>query len=191
MSSKSSRHRQQKALTTDPAFAQAPDAARHFIGWLQQGLSDGTLRVNQAGALVHFVDEGMLLVSPRIFREFAKNFGEVGGGPASAPGEPDIGKIDPAPGPAGRLASACRQGRQHPDLSGDARESRGVTTVRRSHSQSGAIRRPGSPQQSVARALARRAGRRLSLWATRSNPCCGPPTNYAQRLSHVLARRRC
>ena len=68
----------QKALTTDPAFAQAPDAARRFICWLQQGLSDGTLRVNQADALVHFVDEGMLLVSPRIFREFAKNFGEVG-----------------------------------------------------------------------------------------------------------------
>ena len=82
----------QKALTTDPAFAQAPDAARRFICWLQQGLSDGTLRVNQAGALVHFVDEGMLLVSPRIFREFAKNFGEVGGGPANAPGEPDIAK---------------------------------------------------------------------------------------------------
>ena len=76
----------------DPAFAQAPDAARRFICWLQQGLSDGTLRVNQAGALVHFVDEGMLLVSPRIFREFAKNFGEVGGGPANAPGEPDIAK---------------------------------------------------------------------------------------------------
>ena len=41
---------------------------------------------------MHFVDEGMLLVSPRIFREFAKNFGEVGGGPANAPGEPDIAK---------------------------------------------------------------------------------------------------
>lgn len=82
----------QKVLTTDPAFAQAPDAARHFIGWLQQRLSDGTLRVNQAGALVHFVEEGMLLVSPRIFREFAKRFGEDGGGQANAPGEPDIGK---------------------------------------------------------------------------------------------------
>ena len=79
--------------TTDPALAQAPDAARRFIGWVQQGLSEGTLRVNEAGALVHFVDEGMLLVSPRIFREFAKRFGEDGGcDPANAPGESDIGK---------------------------------------------------------------------------------------------------
>ncbi len=60
--------------------------------WLQQGLSDGTLRVNQAGALVHFVDEGMLVVSPRIFREFAKRIDEDGGSTANAPGESDIGK---------------------------------------------------------------------------------------------------
>jgi hypothetical protein len=79
--------------TADPVFAPAPDAARRFMGWLQQGLSDGTLRVNQAGALVHFVEEGMLLVSPRIFREFAKHYGEdCGVGLANAPGEPDIGK---------------------------------------------------------------------------------------------------
>ncbi|MBI2224444.1 MAG: TraI domain-containing protein [Betaproteobacteria bacterium] len=78
----------------DPEWAQAPEAARRFIGWLQQELSDGTLRVNGAGALVHFVDEGMLLVSPRIFREFAKRFGEDGRGigPTIATHEPDIGK---------------------------------------------------------------------------------------------------
>ncbi len=82
----------QTVLTANPAFAEAPDTARRFMAWLQQGLSDGTLRVNQAGALVHFVDEGMLLVSPRIFREFAKHLGEDRGSPANAPGEPDIGK---------------------------------------------------------------------------------------------------
>lgn len=42
------------------------------MAWLKEGLGDGTLPANRAGALVHFVDEGMLLVSPRIFREFAK-----------------------------------------------------------------------------------------------------------------------
>lgn len=82
----------QTVPATDPAFAQAPDTAHRFLSWLQQGLSDGTLRVNQAGALVHFVDEGMLLVSPRIFREFAKHFDEDGGSSANAPGAPDIGK---------------------------------------------------------------------------------------------------
>jgi hypothetical protein len=42
---------------------------------------------------VHFVEEGMLLVSPRIFREFATHFGEDGSrGPANVPGESDVGK---------------------------------------------------------------------------------------------------
>ncbi|MBK9349927.1 MAG: DNA-binding domain-containing protein [Sulfuritalea sp.] len=62
-----------------------PDAAGRFMAWLQQGLADGTLPVNVAGALVHFVPEGMLLVSPRIFREFATRFGEDGHGPAPLP----------------------------------------------------------------------------------------------------------
>lgn len=77
----------------EPWVAQAPPAARRFIEWVQRGLSGGTLRVNVAGALVHFVDEGMLLVSPRIFREFADRYGAVGhgGALAGAVGEPDIG----------------------------------------------------------------------------------------------------
>lgn len=79
--------------TADLGLAQVPHAARRFIGWLQEGLSDGTLRFNEAGALVHFVDEGMLLVSPRIFREFAQRFGKDGDAHgASALGEADIGK---------------------------------------------------------------------------------------------------
>lgn len=78
---------------TKPWFAEAPPAARRFIEWVRRGLSVGTLRVNAAGALVHFVDEGMLLVSPRIFREFAERYGEDGSGSAlaCAAGEPDIG----------------------------------------------------------------------------------------------------
>lgn len=69
----------QTALSEVPAVDDAAaDAARRFMGWLQQGLADGGLRINEAGALVHFVDEGMLLVSPRIFKEFAKRFGEDG-----------------------------------------------------------------------------------------------------------------
>ena len=53
-----------------------PEAALRFMSWLQAGLADGTLTFNQAGAMVHFVAEGMLLVSPRIFQCFAKAFGE-------------------------------------------------------------------------------------------------------------------
>ena len=40
------------------------------------GIGDGSLRFNQPGAMVHFVQEGMLLVSPRIFKEYAREFGE-------------------------------------------------------------------------------------------------------------------
>ncbi|NJD33823.1 MAG: hypothetical protein FIA96_03135 [Betaproteobacteria bacterium] len=81
-----------KSSVAESGLAQAPDAARRCMAWLQQGLADGTLPANMAGALVHFVPEGMLLVSPRIFREFAARFGDDGNGPAPAAGDPDIGK---------------------------------------------------------------------------------------------------
>jgi len=81
-----------KSSVADSGWVQAPDGAHRFMAWLQQGLANGTLPVNVAGALVHFVPEGMLLVSPRIFREFATRFGDDGHGPAPAAGDPDIGK---------------------------------------------------------------------------------------------------
>ena len=46
-----------KSMTSDSAGPQAPDGAHRFMAWLQQGLADGTLPVNVAGALVHFVPE--------------------------------------------------------------------------------------------------------------------------------------
>jgi hypothetical protein len=82
-----------KFMTSDSARPQAPDGAHRFMAWLQQGLADGTLPVNAAGALIHFVPEGMLLVSPRIFREFATRFGGDRDGPAPAADDPDIGKF--------------------------------------------------------------------------------------------------
>ncbi len=81
-----------KSTAAESGLAQASDGARCFMDWLQQGLADGTLPVNAAGALIHFVPEGMLLVSPRIFREFATRFGDDGNSPAPAAGDPDIGK---------------------------------------------------------------------------------------------------
>ena len=68
----------QTAITVDPTeFLEAvlPDEsalARQFMVWLNQGLLDGSLSVNQPDALVYGVAEGLLLASPRIFREFAK-----------------------------------------------------------------------------------------------------------------------
>jgi hypothetical protein len=90
--SKSASLPSRKSSVADSGWVQAPDAAHRFMAWLQQGLADGTLPVNVAGALIHFVPEGMLLVSPRIFREFATRFGDDTDGPAPAAGDPDIGK---------------------------------------------------------------------------------------------------
>ncbi|MDM4770925.1 MobH family relaxase [Solimonas sp. SE-A11] len=42
-----------------------------FIDWLRDGLSTAKLKINVADARVHTVPEGLLLVSPGIFRDFA------------------------------------------------------------------------------------------------------------------------
>jgi integrating conjugative element relaxase (TIGR03760 family) len=70
--------------STSQAGEGVPEAALRFMGWVQEGLASGRLRFNESGALVHFVPEGMLLVSPRVFREFAKVHGEDGRGAAAA-----------------------------------------------------------------------------------------------------------
>ncbi len=80
------------AKAVRPSGEAAPEAALRFMGWVQQGLASGELRFNESGALVHFVPEGMLLVSPRIFREFAKVHGEDGSGAAEAGDEAQLGK---------------------------------------------------------------------------------------------------
>ena len=77
------------ALHNDAPAPKAVKGAREpsetavaFMRWVQQGLGEGSLKYNEAGAAVHFVEAGMALVSPAIFREYAVQFGE----PASAVG---------------------------------------------------------------------------------------------------------
>jgi hypothetical protein len=65
-----------------------PPAAARFMNWLQVGLANGEVLYNQSEAMVHFVEDGMLLVSPAIFKAFAEKFGESGEGQAD---------MDPAP----------------------------------------------------------------------------------------------
>jgi len=64
------------------------------MDWLQAGLADGSLPFNEQGAVVHFVPEGMLLVSPRIFGDYAMQCGEqTRRGPAAfAEANTEIGK---------------------------------------------------------------------------------------------------
>ncbi len=51
------------------------ERARRFMAWVKQGVADGTLPVNLRGALVHRVEEGLLLASPGIFRAFVRQDG--------------------------------------------------------------------------------------------------------------------
>ena len=41
-----------------------------LFGWLRDGLAGGSIEINTRAALVHHVPEGLLLVSPGIFRSF-------------------------------------------------------------------------------------------------------------------------
>lgn len=69
------------------------DPAHRFMSWLKQGLAEGTLLVNGPRAWVHFVPEGMLLVSPRIFQAYATRFGEDGEGNAGLVADANVGKL--------------------------------------------------------------------------------------------------
>ncbi len=59
----------------DSVDAEGSELPRRFMDWLRQGIARGTLPVNARGALVHGVEEGLLLVSPGIFRAFIRRDG--------------------------------------------------------------------------------------------------------------------
>lgn len=48
-----------------------PELQSEFLIWLRDGIVSGRLKTNTAEARVHFVDDGLLLVSPAVFRDFA------------------------------------------------------------------------------------------------------------------------
>ncbi|GAO72885.1 MobH family relaxase [Comamonas sp. E6] len=43
-----------------------------FMQWVQMGLVNRELKFNETGAAIHFVEEGMALISPKIFKEYAR-----------------------------------------------------------------------------------------------------------------------
>lgn len=53
--------------TTHEAVCQQSE----FLTWLRDGIVTGRLKTNTADARVHYVEEGLLLVSPAVFRDFA------------------------------------------------------------------------------------------------------------------------
>ncbi len=76
--------------------------ALDFMTWVQRGVADGSLRYNESGALVHFVAEGLFLVSPGLFRAYAA------ARPAVATGEP--GRAQDWPGKDVQKAVCARVG---------------------------------------------------------------------------------
>lgn len=69
-----------KALYRLPGGKARPNADA-FMAWVQTGLGNGELNYNESDALVHFVNEGMALVTPKIFRTYLLThqfMGEVG-----------------------------------------------------------------------------------------------------------------
>jgi hypothetical protein len=62
----------------DDGFAPAVETATdnlcqqsEFLAWLRAAIVTGRLKTNTADARVHYVEEGLLLVSPAVFRDFA------------------------------------------------------------------------------------------------------------------------
>ncbi len=51
------------------------DLAKRFMDWLATGIKTTKLDINTAKAMVHTVPDGILIVSPRIFRVFAQGVG--------------------------------------------------------------------------------------------------------------------
>uniref|UniRef100_UPI003BEEFE7B MobH family relaxase n=1 Tax=Burkholderia arboris TaxID=488730 RepID=UPI003BEEFE7B len=64
----------------EPLSAEAHPTAAHFIRWLQEGIVSRAIPHNSSGAFVHFVPEGMLLVSPVAFKVFCTERGIDGEG---------------------------------------------------------------------------------------------------------------
>lgn len=61
----------------------ATAAANVFFRWVQASVADGNLKYNEPNALVHFAPEGMLMLSPEIFRRFLKEHEDASEGPIS------------------------------------------------------------------------------------------------------------
>jgi hypothetical protein len=61
-----------KVSAADGAGARKPRPnAERFMAWLQEGVANGALPYNESKARVHFVPEGMLVVTPGIFKDYA------------------------------------------------------------------------------------------------------------------------
>jgi integrating conjugative element relaxase (TIGR03760 family) len=62
-------------ISTNEQVADPSATALTFMAWVQEGLVQRRIKYNETGAAVHFTQEGMALVSPFIFKLFARETG--------------------------------------------------------------------------------------------------------------------
>ncbi len=61
----------QATACTTTILKEQTDAGEQFLSWLRAGLASGDIITNDVRARVHVVPEGILIVSPAIFKDFA------------------------------------------------------------------------------------------------------------------------
>lgn len=71
-------HADNSTSVSKPDKEPKDDLGLHFLDWLVAGIQERTLDYNNSGARIHVVDEGVLLVSPGLFKDFAKQFPDHG-----------------------------------------------------------------------------------------------------------------
>lgn len=72
MRPKQKTRRPDRSVAQREGSRQSRPNAERFMAWIQEGVANGALAYNESMARVHFVPEGMLLVTPAIFRDFAQ-----------------------------------------------------------------------------------------------------------------------
>ncbi|MDO8768921.1 MAG: MobH family relaxase [Burkholderiaceae bacterium] len=74
-----------RALFKAPG-TQTRENADKFMKWIQAGLGDGSLTYNESDAVIHFVPEGMALITPKVFKMYLESnefIGSLGNSPAA------------------------------------------------------------------------------------------------------------
>lgn len=56
---------------TDPQKALLYEHGKRFLSWLTNGLADGSISINTSTSMIHFIEQGMLLITPKIFKYYA------------------------------------------------------------------------------------------------------------------------
>lgn len=76
-----------KGPQPDASGKKPSERAERFVAWIQHGLATGELQYNETSAMVHFVTEGMLLLTPGIIKHYVQQCGLEGDGQGSSSDE--------------------------------------------------------------------------------------------------------